>query len=69
MADLHRLRLMPPIHVGQRRVVRIDTVVPILIELEAVETGVYGRDDGSRLQWRKVSIAEYVTFAESSEVS
>lgn len=51
--DLFALTLIAPSYAGQRRVVRINTRVPIFVELEAVE-GAPGTKKA--LQWRTVTI-------------
>lgn len=53
--ELHHLKLIGPRHEGQRRIVQLDTIIPIRVELKAVWRG------GS-LRWQTVSVISDASF-------
>lgn len=65
--DLFALSLIPPTYAGQHRVVRLNTRVPIFIEVEAVES-VPG--NSKSLQWKTVTIVseEGVLYDDADKV-
>lgn len=57
--ELHHLKLISPRYEGQKRIVQLDTIIPIRVEVKAV------RRDGV-LRWQTVSVISDASFPTES---
>jgi hypothetical protein len=46
---VHQLHILPPAHEGQERIMQLDTIIPVRIEMKAVWRG-------GELRWQTVSV-------------